>query len=441
MWSQETISSPVPGHTDENTHLDHDNNRGKFMYITYWNPPKTRQITFDEILNGVVDVNQIKNYGDKTSTLTVSRKDLTKKLRAITNVPKMVSQLKEFNDKYVALEAEQDLSQHYRHFYLPKKSGGWRPIDAPDKILGDALTELRELLKSFMIADYHTAAHAYIENRSILTAVRTHQKGHLRWVTNPETGEREQKVFENNWGASFDLHAFFPSVTMEFLMGTLSTIYPFALIMETQYGRQQLSKALKIAFLHGGLPQGSQLSPWLTNVFMIPFDYMMSRKLRKKYRMRDGVERDFTYTRYADDIDISCYLSFDPTEIEDLIKNILNFMHAPFTLNEKKTHYGNRHSSKNWMLGLMWNKDNEITVGWRNLKTFKAQCVYYIDAKKHGKDWTLEDVQSFMGTINYYHMVEPDVIDGIIHRINDKFGVDLIKMVKADLRPKEGEVA
>ena len=29
------------------------------MYVTYWNPPRTRQITFDEILSGVVDVNQL----------------------------------------------------------------------------------------------------------------------------------------------------------------------------------------------------------------------------------------------------------------------------------------------------------------------------------------------------------------------------------------------
>ena len=74
------------------------------MYITYWNPPRTRQITFDEILAGVADMSQLQYGGDHTSTRTVCRKDLTKKLRLITNVPAMVQKLKEFNTKYAALE-------------------------------------------------------------------------------------------------------------------------------------------------------------------------------------------------------------------------------------------------------------------------------------------------------------------------------------------------
>ena len=410
------------------------------MYITYWNPPRTRQITFDEILAGVVDMSQLQYGGDHTSTRTVCRKDLTKKLRSITNVPAMVQKLREFNTKYAALESEQDLSKHYYHFEIPKKTGGMRPIDAPDQLLSDALTELCKLLKSFMIADHHNAAHAYVEGRCTLTAVQTHQKGHKAWGTDRETGEYKLLTFENNWSASFDLHAFFPSATLDFLMDMLSMVYPFALIASEWYGREQLKKALRLGFLRGGLPQGSQLSPWITNVMMIPFDHIMSRHL-DNFVMKDGIGRTFTYTRYADDIDISCYLDFDPQEIEDLIRNTLDYLHAPFTLNEKKTNYGNRNSSGDWMLGLMWNDRNQITVGWRNLKTFKATCTYYIDAKKHGRNWALEDVQTFSGNISYYRMIEANVVDYIISCLNKKFGVDLMAMIKEDLRPKEGKIA
>ena len=105
----------------------------------------------------------------------------------------------------------------------------------------------------------------------------------------------------------------------------------------------------------------------------------------------------------------------------------------PFSLNESKTHYGNRHSSKNWTLGLMWNKDNEITVGWRNIKNFKAMCCNYIMANKAGNKWDLEDVQKFNGTLNYYCMVEPEVIKEIITKYNTKFGVNLKKMIHEDL--------
>lgn len=80
------------------------------MYVTYWNPPRTRQITFDEILSGVVNVNQLKYGGDETSTRTVQREGLNDRLVAITNVTSMITQLTEFNQKYARLEAVHDLS-------------------------------------------------------------------------------------------------------------------------------------------------------------------------------------------------------------------------------------------------------------------------------------------------------------------------------------------
>lgn len=405
------------------------------MYVTYWNPPKMRQITFEEILMGVSNLNQMKLSGDETSTRTICVKDVPRRLLNLTDVPAMIQQLKEFNMKWTELINEQDLGVHYRHFSIPKRDGGWRPIDAPDTTLSDALIELRDLLKSFMIADYHTAAHAYIQNRSIITAVKTHVAGHPRTVVNQETGEVEVKAFPNNWKVSLDFHGFFPSTTPDFVFGMLSTIYPFNLIMRYLEGGEQLRMALRLAFLRGGLPQGTPMSPWLTNVMMIPFDHLMSRKL-SKLKMADGVTRQFTYTRYADDLHISCYLSFDPMEIQEIVIQALKFFNAPFCLNESKTRYGNRNSSENWMLGLMWNQNNEITVGWRNMKTFKAMVTNYIGAKKDGKDWDLEEVQHFNGLISYYKMVNRNATMDVIKKYNAKFHVNVEAMIHDDLTPK-----
>lgn len=409
------------------------------MYVTYAAPEKTRQITIDEILEGIVDCQKLKYFGDKTATITVCREDLTPRLKAITNVNGMIRSLKEFNEKYSELEKERDMSGHYTHYEIPKKTGGLRPIDAPDKMLSDALNELQALLKSFMLADHHTAAHAYVSGRSTLTAIKKHQEGHIRTKVNKETGKTETVVYENNWSVKLDFHGFFPSSTPEFVYGMLSVIYPFALIMKDPVGHDELTKAMSIVFLRNGLPQGSPLSPWLTNVMMIPFDHLLTRKVRRGFKMKDGVTRDFTYTRYADDITISCYLSFDPQEIEDVVKNILDYIHAPFTLNEEKTHYGNRHSSKNWILGLMWNQDNEITVGWRNIKNLKLMLGGYINCKKAGNPWPIDEVQELNGLISYYKMVEKDRIETLISRVNEKHGVDVEKMIKADLSLKENK--
>ena len=408
------------------------------MYIVYWNPPKARQITFEEILAGVTNADQLKCIGDKTSTKTVSTSKLNTRLRAITNIPQMIQQLEEFNAKHIELEMN-PLAPHYRHFEIPKKSGGVRPIDAPDKELSDALVELRELLRGFMIADYHNAAYAYVPGRSTLKAVQKHQQGQFVTRVNPETGESERVRYENNFTASFDFHGFFPSTTLDFLMLSLNTIYPFSLIMQDAKGREQLEVALSLAFLNGGLPQGTPFSPWITNVMMIPFDHLMSRKLTK-FKMEDGVERRFTYTRYADDIDVSCPLSFNVKEIQGVILKALEYINAPFTLNEKKTHYVNRHSCSNWMLGLQWGQTNTITVGHKNMKQFKAMLTYYVVAKKNKNPWELEDVQKLNGLISYYKMVEEDVVNHIIDRYNDKFKVDIMAMILDDLTPEEGQM-
>ena len=73
------------------------------MYITYLNPPKTRQITFDEILAGVQNVEALHYGGSNTSTMTVCRNDLTAKLRAITNVPEMIEKLAAYNVSHGAV--------------------------------------------------------------------------------------------------------------------------------------------------------------------------------------------------------------------------------------------------------------------------------------------------------------------------------------------------
>jgi len=400
------------------------------MYVVTPATPHSRQISFEEMINGITNTLS-DTYAANNSTLTRWFDVLPPKYPLL--VDKWIFQLRSYNEKYMALEFS-DLSQHYNHFNIPKKSGGLRPIDAPDEELMDALRELQKLLKSFMLADHHNAAFAYIENRSIIDVARKHQFGHPKTKRQPD-GTFKEVIYPNNWGSSFDFHGFFPSTTLDFLERMFKKIYPFNFIMERADGYTELHKALSLCFLNGGLPQGTPISPWLTNVMMIPFDYCVNKQLTN-YKMKDGVSRDFTYTRYADDIDISCYLSFDNNEIqENVIKEALRRLEAPFTLNKTKTHYGNRHSSENWILGLQWNANNDITVGWRNLKTFKATITHYLNDKKNGVKWPLEDIQSFNGTINYYRQVEKDVVDGIITKYNAKFGADLMELIHNDLKP------
>ena len=58
----------------------------------------------------------------------------------------------------------------------------------------------------------------------------------------------------------------------------------------------------------------------------------------------------------------------------------------------------------------------------------------YILDKKSGLKWDLEEVQALDGYRSYYSMIEKENIDGIIRRYNDRYGVDVVSMIKEDLR-------
>ena len=58
----------------------------------------------------------------------------------------------------------------------------------------------------------------------------------------------------------------------------------------------------------------------------------------------------------------------------------------------------------------------------------------YISDKQNGIDWERDDIQVMQGLHSYYRMVEKDNIDAIVRHINGKRNVDVLKMIKEDLR-------
>ena len=170
-----------------------------------------------------------------------------------------------------------------------------------------------------------------------------------------------------------------------------------------------------------------RLSPLITNVMMIPVDFKLSNTFR------NFENQSFVYTRYADDFIISSKYDFDVRMVEKLVVDTLNEFEAPFTINASKTRYGSS-AGRNWNLGVMLNKDNEITVGHKKKRQFQSMLYNYISDKQNGIDWERDDVQVMQGLHSYYRMVEKDNIDAIVRHINGKRNVDVLKMIKEDLR-------
>ena len=377
------------------------------VYITVKQSPVYKQMTLEELLFGHDSAPTIITP-NTSNTRTYEKEFVSPALSGKINVPGLIAKLGQFNASTDALR-KRPRETLYHSFSIPKKSGGLRRIDAPLPELMNALRQLKTIFEDDFGALYHTSAFAYIKKRSTIDAVKRHQRN------------------ESKWFGKYDLSDFFGSTTLDFVMKMFSMIFPFSEVVKTYYGENELRKALELAFLNGGLPQGTPVSPIITNIMMIPIDHKLSNGL-KSYN-----NQKFVYTRYADDFLVSSKYSFRPEEIEKYIVNALNEFEAPFTIKSQKTRYGSS-AGRNWNLGVMLNKDNKITVGHQKKRQFQAMLSSYVMDKKNGVSWDLHDIQTMEGYRNYYRMVEGEAIDHLVEHISKKFGVDVVSMIRDDLK-------
>lgn len=376
-------------------------------YIVIKQKPHVRQISLEEILSGQVDVSQNAQIPYVSATRTYYSENRNNPVFKNTDVVGLIRTLSEFNKKYDALHRA-DRPSLYHTFYIPKRTGGLRRIDEPNYQLMEALRELKRIFEHDFGALYHTSAFAYIRGRSTISSVRNHQRN------------------DSHWFCKLDFSNFFGSTSPGFLFNMVSRIYPFSEVVNVIQGRTELMQALSLCFLNNGLPQGTPISPTLTNLMMIPIDYKLFNTFRKDQKV---------YTRYADDLLISGKKSFSAQETEAFIKDVLAEFNAPFSINRDKTRYGSRAGS-NWNLGVMLNKDNQITIGHARKKQFHAMINNYAQDKLRKVQWEKSDVLVLSGTIAYYKMIEEEAINHIIDHYSQKYKLDIRKLIKNDCKSR-----
>lgn len=361
------------------------------MYLTFLTKPSVQQITMEDLLkNPYLTFDELPKIPQKKVTVEITeeygRRLYNKNYRGIM-VPGM---------DYVQ---EWDTSTMYHHYQIPKKSNPRekRPIEEPNPELRAAQTIYKTFIEDSLKVLNHKAAHAYTRGRSIVTNSKIHQKNNSKWFLH------------------LDLSKFFNSINEEWLEKMLLEVYPYKFIPENH-----LKNIIHLAMLNNELPQGSILSPTLTNNVMVPIDYMITEKLHNYNK------HHYVYTRYADDITISCKEKFDPKEIENIVKEIFEYWNAPFSLNESKTRFGSS-AGKNYHLGIIINKDNQISVGHEKNNKFRAMLFNFCTV---GEEWDRKDIYKMLGLISYYKSIEPDFIEKTIKKYNEKFNTDILAKAK-----------
>lgn len=289
------------------------------------------------------------------------------------------------------------INQEYSTFYIPKRSGGLREINAPTEELMKDLKEMQQIFQYELKVLYHNAAYAYVPRRSIKTALEKHQ------------------YFKSKWFLKLDIKNFFPSCSQKFVVKMLKKIYPFS-----QFTTKEINSFIWVCFRNDELPQGTPMSPMLTNLIMIPIDYAITQYAQTQH---------FVYTRYADDILISAYEKWDFHITEQAINKIFTMLQTPFQLKTEKTRYGSS-AGRNWNLGLMLNKNNNITIGYRNKKNYRAMLNNLMTAESSGEHWSKDELYHFQGLTSYYLSIEPEYFRQLIKKYEELYNIKLKEIYK-----------
>lgn len=274
---------------------------------------------------------------------------------------------------------------YYRTFKIEKKNGGMRELSEPLPDLKCIQTWiLREILCNIPISPY---AKAYVPGRSIKDNARFHRK---------------QPCL-----LTLDVCDFFGSIHF----GSVRRAF-----IQMGYQKKLATVLANLCCLRGALPQGAPTSPYLSNIVMLDIDERLGAIAR---------ERNWRYTRYADDISFSGNI-----EIPFLFKNVRSILgQMNLKINASKTRIA-KPNARQIVTGIVVNEKMQIP---KTKRKFIRQQVYYI--KKFGIDSHLvyhnetrkNYLNHIMGLINQACYVNPKDVelsryrDFIVSIVHEKY--------------------
>lgn len=283
-------------------------------------------------------LSQVKSLNDFAKLLNgIKREEFGTSKHKITS-----KQLLHFSSPNIA-------SNRYKTFYISKKSGGLREINAPRYQLGIILHMLNIVFKAVYTPCKSTMGFA--EGRSVVMNASIHTGHHY--------------VF------NIDLKDFFPSIPQARVWKRLQ-LPPFNLPLEVANVVSGLCCHINAEGTQSVLPQGASTSPLLTNAVCDTLD-----------RRLNGVARKFGvhYTRYADDMTFSSMHNVyqEGGDFRKELERIIT--EQGFTINEKKTRL-QRDGERQEVTGLTVNEKVNVARKY----TRDLRCILHVWEKEgYGK--------------------------------------------------------
>jgi RNA-directed DNA polymerase len=259
----------------------------------------------------------------------------------------------------------------YKVFYIPKRSGGLREVAQPAREVKAIQRWLMKRLSPLL--PLHEAATAYRTGASI-------KQNALRHV-------------DSDYLLKMDFRNFFPSILMTDVIRHLEA--HCALDFDTS--------AIKlVAYVCTWAPKrqgplrlciGAPSSPLLSNSLMFDFDMRLASL---------AASEGTSYTRYADDLVISCTRAGVLDRYPELVSQIVNGLDYPrLELNEKKTVFASR-AGRRVVTGVTLTSDHRLSIGRVRKREIRAMYHRLIEGKL-----SPEEQQELAGLIAFAEDIEP----------------------------------
>lgn len=227
---------------------------------------------------------------------------------------------------------------------IPKPEGGERLLGIPtvqDRILQQAI---RQVSTTKFDAGFSLSSYGYRPHRSAAQAVTQAQ----HYV---QQGQ--------DWIVDIDISAFFDEVNHDLLMHLISQKITDKRVLGLI--RKYLTTGImidgKVERRDKGVPQGSPLSPLLSNIYLDKLD-------------KELEQRGLSFCRYADDLVI--FVSSERSA-QRVLESITQWIakHLKLSVNAKKSGTGRPWDSQ--FLGFRINRKHEITIAPKNIDRYKAK--------------------------------------------------------------------
>ena len=341
----------------------------------------------------------------------MSRLQELKSAKTLTDLAKLLG----FTPKGVSYVLYKlDDAKKYRTFEVPKKNGGTRTINAPEKSLSMLQRRMSELLTECVAEltkghpGFWKASHGFRKSRTI--------------VSNAEVHRRRRFVF------NVDIEDFFGTINFGRVRGFFIHDKNFELDPAVA------TVIAQIACYDNQLPQGSPCSPIISNLLGNIIDSRLLALARDTKCM---------YTRYADDLTFSTNERLFPTEIavnvhgaEWTVGKRLNkeIERAGFKLNPGKTRMSLR-QSRQTVTGLVVNSKANINQDYYRAARSMCHALFATGSYYRHSDEDMEPVEStnpLEGMLSHIYFVK--------HRSDRKDKVNRLAVKAGEFHPPRAPV-